>query len=42
MINRQEAFFMEERELLGLANGQWITSLEFAFQVCMFKWVGHS
>jgi len=27
-----QAFYMEERELLGLANGQWITTLEYAFQ----------
>lgn len=32
MVNRQEAFFMEERELLGLAQGTWITRLEHAFQ----------
>ena len=29
---RAQAFYMEERELLALAKGQWTTTLEYAFQ----------
>ncbi|KCV68465.1 AGC/DMPK protein kinase [Fonticula alba] len=32
MLINSEAFYMEERQLLGLASGDWITRLEYAFQ----------
>jgi len=32
MLSRQEAFFMEERDLLGLLQTSWVTDLEYAFQ----------